>query len=63
MSCIKEQNIPLGLLPPASEFNQAKAISTLKAFGFVRERVSRDLYNMHQLVHIAMQNWLKLKDE
>jgi tetratricopeptide (TPR) repeat protein len=63
MSCIKEQDIPSGLLPPASEFDKANALGTLKAFGFIREQVSGEAYDMHRLVHKAMQNWLKLKEE
>ncbi len=63
MSCIKEQDIPRDLLPPASEFEKTEALGTLKAFGFIKERVNEASYDMHRLVHIAMQNWLQLKDE
>jgi hypothetical protein len=63
MSCIKEQDIPSGLLPSASEFDKEEALGTLKAFGFIRERVSGESYDIHRLVHTAMQNWLKLKGE
>jgi tetratricopeptide (TPR) repeat protein len=35
----------------------------LKAFAFIKERTNRESYDMHRLVHIAMQNWLKIKDE
>jgi tetratricopeptide (TPR) repeat protein len=63
MSCIKEQDIPLDLLPPASAFDKTEALGTLKAFGFIKTRVSGASYDMHRLVHTAMQNWLKLKDE
>jgi tetratricopeptide (TPR) repeat protein len=63
MSCIKEQDIPLSLLPSASQFDKAEALGTLKAFRFIKERVSGDSYDMHRLVHTAMQNWLKHKDE
>ena len=63
ISCIKEQDIPRDLLPPASEFDKTEALGTLKAFGFIKERVSGASYDMHRLVHMAMQNWLKLKDE
>ena len=63
ISCIKEQAIPSDLLPPASEFDKTEALGTLKAFGFIKERLSGILYDMHRLVHTAMQNWLKLKDD
>ena len=63
ISCIKEQDIPRDLLPSASEFDKTEALGTLKAFGFIKERVRQTSYDMHRLVHIAMQNWLKLKNE
>jgi tetratricopeptide (TPR) repeat protein len=63
ISCIKEQDIPRNLLPPASEFDKTEALGTLKAFGFIKERISGVSYDMHRLVHRAMQNWLKFKDE
>jgi tetratricopeptide (TPR) repeat protein len=60
MSCIKEQDIPRDLLPPAPQFEGTEAIGTLKAFGFIKERPNGNSYDMHRLVHIAMQSWLKL---
>ena len=63
ISCIKEQDIPTDLLPPASEFDKIEALGTLKAFGFIKDRIGGALYNMHRLVHTAMQNWLKHKEE
>jgi hypothetical protein len=63
ISCVKEQDIPQELLPLASDFDKAEALSTLKAFGLIKERLSSVSYNMHWLVHTAMQNWLKLKDK
>jgi hypothetical protein len=56
MSCIKEQDIPRDILPPASEFEKTEALGTLKAFGFIKERVSGALYDIHRLVHMAIQN-------
>jgi hypothetical protein len=63
ISCVKEQDIPRDLLPPASEFDKTEALGTLNAFGLIKERLGGESYDMHRLVHIAMQNWLKLKDE
>ncbi|KFY96250.1 hypothetical protein V500_02532 [Pseudogymnoascus sp. VKM F-4518 (FW-2643)] len=63
ISCVSEEDIPRDLLPPASEYDKIEALGTLKAFGFIKERFSAASYDMHRLVHIAMQNWLKLKDE
>jgi hypothetical protein len=36
ISCIREQDIPRDLLPPASEFDKIEALGTLKAFGFIK---------------------------
>ena len=63
MCCIKEEDIPRDLLPPAPQFEQTEAIGTLKAFGFIKERLERNSYDMHRLVHIATQSWLKLNNE
>jgi tetratricopeptide (TPR) repeat protein len=63
ISCVKEQEIPQELLPPASDFEKTEALGTLKAFGFIKERVGGGSYDAHRLVHTAMQNWLKLKKE
>ncbi|KAN0089551.1 hypothetical protein V8E51_019811 [Hyaloscypha variabilis] len=63
ISCINDQDIPRDLLPPAPRFEKTEAIGTLKAFGFIRERLSGESYDMHRLVHIAMQSWLNLNDE
>jgi len=43
--------------------NKTEALGTLKAFAFIKERANRESYDMHRLVHIAMQNWLKIKGE
>jgi Tfp pilus assembly protein PilF len=70
MSCINDQDIPRDLLqktkaidPLTTQLQKTKAIGTLKAFGFIKERNGRESYDMHRLVHIAMQNWLKLNNE
>jgi hypothetical protein len=63
ISCVKEQDIPQSLLPPTSEFDKVEALGTLKGYGFIKERLYMESYDMHRLVHIAMQNWLKMKDE
>ncbi|PMD21296.1 hypothetical protein NA56DRAFT_123954 [Hyaloscypha hepaticicola] len=63
ISCIKEQDIPTDLLPPASEFDKIEALDTLKAFGFVKGHISGALYDMYRLVHTAIQNWLKHREE
>jgi tetratricopeptide (TPR) repeat protein len=63
ISCINDQDIPGDLLPPAPRLQKAEAIGTLKAFGFIKKRLRGESYDMHRLVHIAMQSWLSLNDE
>jgi hypothetical protein len=63
MSYIREQDIPQDLLLLASGFDKTEALGTLKTFGFIKERVTGTLYNVHRLVHTVIQNWLKLKDD
>jgi tetratricopeptide (TPR) repeat protein len=63
ISCIKEQDIPRELLPLSSELEKIEALGTLKAYGFITERISGASYDMHRLVHTSMRNWLTLKHE
>jgi hypothetical protein len=56
IACIKEQDIPLDILPLASEIDRIEALGTLKAFRFLREHLSGVSYDMHRLVHVAIQN-------
>lgn len=55
MSCVKEQDVPRDLLPSASELDKTDALGTLKAFGFIKERLRSTSYDMHQLVRRAVQ--------
>src|ERR1700722_7887007 len=63
MSCINPQNIPERLLPPAPLGKATDALGSLKVFAFIKERIEEGSYDMHQLVQIAMRNWLKTKNE
>jgi hypothetical protein len=47
ISCVKEQDIPRELLPPASDFDKTEALGTLKAFGFIKDHVTGASYDMH----------------
>jgi tetratricopeptide (TPR) repeat protein len=67
IACIDRINIPQSLLPPArSSIQQIKAIGTLKGYAFITERQqdmqvigSEKLFDMHRLVHMASEWWLK----
>jgi tetratricopeptide (TPR) repeat protein len=73
MACIGHSDIPASLLPDqSSQLEQLEAIGTLKAYAFIIERKSHGhhqvaqaepllitSFDVHPLVHIAMQAWLK----
>ncbi|KAF1991357.1 kinesin light chain 1 [Aulographum hederae CBS 113979] len=71
IACIDRINIPQSLLPPAgSRLQQIKAIGTLKGYAFITERQqplqkveSEKLFDMHRLVHLSSEWWLKGHDE
>ncbi|OQD99672.1 hypothetical protein PENVUL_c063G06880 [Penicillium vulpinum] len=62
MACIKEKDIPISLLPPASSVEQKKAIGVLTSYSFVRVRPEDSRLDMHRLVHLATRNWLQSVD-
>ncbi|PQE27903.1 hypothetical protein CJF30_00009096 [Rutstroemia sp. NJR-2017a BBW] len=71
MACINNINIPQSLLPPSSSLIQTiKAIGTLKGYAFIVEHQvdmqqsqKEKVFDMHQLVHMALILWLKKRDE
>jgi tetratricopeptide (TPR) repeat protein len=71
IACIDRINIPQSLLPPSSSLvQQAKAIGTLKGYAFITERQqalqeleSERFFDMHRLVHMASEWWLRGHDE
>jgi tetratricopeptide (TPR) repeat protein len=71
MACINNINIPQSLLPLSSSLLQTtKAIGTLKGYAFIVEHQmdtqqpqKEKVFDMHQLVHIALIWWLKKRGE
>jgi tetratricopeptide (TPR) repeat protein len=64
MSCIDPKDIPQSLLPPAqSRKKETDAIGTLDAYSFVSKRAADEALDVHRLVHLAMQNWLRTNNE
>ncbi|KIW74162.1 hypothetical protein Z517_12572 [Fonsecaea pedrosoi CBS 271.37] len=67
MACLHEKNIPRSLLPAISLKKDAiDAFATLKGYSFVTRQtgekdrqIHEELYEMHQLVHLAVRNWLR----
>lgn len=63
MSFLSEKDIPLSLLPLASDLKVAEALGTLKAYGFITQRAGADAYDMHRLVRLSVLSWLTEKRE
>ncbi|KAI7216798.1 purine and uridine phosphorylase [Hortaea werneckii] len=60
MSCIEWKAIPLSILPEMeSEVQLTTAIGTLSSYSFISERGASGVYDMHRLVHVAAQVWVR----
>ncbi|RKK27891.1 hypothetical protein BFJ66_g16444 [Fusarium oxysporum f. sp. cepae] len=60
MCFLAERDIPISLLPPASdEMETEEAVGTLEAYGFITRREEGESLDMHRLVRLAMWNWLR----
>ncbi|KAF7510532.1 hypothetical protein GJ744_006378 [Endocarpon pusillum] len=67
ISCLGETNIPRSLLPDAdTKLDMTDALGLLKAYFFLKERADNDalhpLYDIHRLVRLVTQSWLKSQD-
>jgi tetratricopeptide (TPR) repeat protein len=74
MACLQRENIPTSVFRADDAIAKTKALGTLKAYAFitVRAQQSRDMagtalleetYDMHRLVQMATQDWLKDQQE
>lgn len=63
IACIANQDIPKDLLPELPELKRVEALGTLVAFGFLKEQVGERFYDMHRLVHLATQDWLRKEEQ
>lgn len=69
MACLYEKGIPLSLLSEAdSKIDVIKTIIILTGYSFVTKHTDsssmpdvKELYNMHQLMQLIAQKWLKIK--
>ncbi|KAI3530692.1 hypothetical protein CABS02_14420 [Colletotrichum abscissum] len=66
MCYLAEKDIPRALLPPEEvemetddEMNADEAIGTLIAYAFILQRDAADRFDIHRLVRLVMQNWLR----
>ncbi|KIM96097.1 hypothetical protein OIDMADRAFT_132580, partial [Oidiodendron maius Zn] len=63
MSFLTAQDIPQSLLPPEGRARTIEAIGTLKAYRFITERENSGSYDIHRLVQVSAQCWLKEREE
>ncbi|EXL45103.1 hypothetical protein FOCG_13864 [Fusarium oxysporum f. sp. radicis-lycopersici 26381] len=64
MCFLAERDIPISLLPPASdEMETEEALGTLEAYGFITRREEGESLDMHRLVRLAMWNWLRQEEQ
>ncbi|KAF2623531.1 hypothetical protein BU25DRAFT_349981 [Macroventuria anomochaeta] len=64
ISCIEWKAIPRSILPSAhSEVRMDDAIGTLCGYSFVVRRGNEELYDVHQLVHLATRVWVRQYDD
>jgi tetratricopeptide (TPR) repeat protein len=62
MFCFAAKDIPRSLLPPALDREQEDATALLEQYAFITLQKEGASYDMHRLVHIAGQNWLKSQE-
>ncbi|KAH9231531.1 hypothetical protein K456DRAFT_1773148 [Colletotrichum gloeosporioides 23] len=61
---LAEKDIPVAILPPATNERQThEAISTLMAYAFILSRGFSESFDIHRLIRLVMQNWLKSQDK
>jgi tetratricopeptide (TPR) repeat protein len=58
MACIEQRDIPLSLLPTGA-LPREDAIKMLADYSMITRRPAGSALDMHQLVHLATQNWLQ----
>ncbi|KAF2681876.1 hypothetical protein K458DRAFT_479113 [Lentithecium fluviatile CBS 122367] len=69
MACTTGESVPRSLLPPgSSKQTMIEAFGTLTAYAFITKRQEehgggepqqQEMFDMHRLVRLAMQNWLR----
>ncbi|KAK7952895.1 purine and uridine phosphorylase [Apiospora saccharicola] len=74
MACLQRENIPTSVFGADDAIAKTKALGTLKAYAFITTRahlaqdmadtaIAEEFYDMHRLVHIATQDWLKYQQK
>jgi hypothetical protein len=62
MFCVAVKDISRSLLPPASDREQEDVTALLEQYAFITPQKEGATYDMHRLVHLAGQNWLKSQE-
>ncbi|KAI6915045.1 hypothetical protein KC318_g129 [Hortaea werneckii] len=64
MSCIEREAIPHSILPAMeSDARLTEAIGTLLSYSVISRRSDSQTYDMHRLVHIAAQVWVRQRGQ
>ncbi|KAF5518090.1 hypothetical protein CGCA056_v011312 [Colletotrichum aenigma] len=60
VSYLAEKDIPTTLLPPGDSARQThEAVGTLLAYAFIQKRRSTESFDVHRLVRLVSQNWVR----
>ncbi|ETS84496.1 hypothetical protein PFICI_02521 [Pestalotiopsis fici W106-1] len=57
VSCIESKAIPQSIFPDSQSMETEEAIAVLCGYSFLTRRGSSDIFDMHSLVHVAIQVW------
>ena len=59
MACVDPRDIPLSLLLSGPSQKEIDALGTLNTYSFISRRLADLALDLHQLVHLVIQNWLQ----
>lgn len=62
-SLFSERNIPRSLLPDNDGLDTEEAIGALEAFALISKHTDSTFFDIHRLVRLAVQNWLRVKGQ
>ena len=62
-SVLSEKDIPISILPVDDEIQRDRALRVLQAYAFISKRIDADSFDMHRLVRLTTQNWIKQSQE
>ncbi|KAK6216103.1 hypothetical protein LQW54_003879 [Pestalotiopsis sp. IQ-011] len=62
-SLFSERNVPRSLLPDNDGLDTEEAIGALEAFALISKHTDSTFFDIHRLVRLAVQNWLRVKGQ